>query len=82
MKVHVINSMSGMIRVHKIGCKDIVKDTRRANSEWTQDVPDGETIGEAVVRELNESFGWQEGSTDPQPFHEYDIEILPCARKS
>jgi hypothetical protein len=83
MKIHVINSMTGMIRVHAAGCKDVTKDVRRSNSNWTEEVPVGESVEDYMVRSLNASFGWtpETANGEPQPWHGSDIEILPCARK-
>ena len=84
-KVHILNHTRDGIVVHAPGCKDLLKTLKRAhielNSEWTIEVPEGKTIEEAVVADLNESFGWEPGSEDPQPWHDHDVRVLPCALK-
>jgi hypothetical protein len=82
MKVRIINSTTGWIEVHREGCRDIGKAIRNANSDWPLDVPDGESVAEAVVADLNRSFGWEPGSEEPQPWHEHDIKLLPCVGKA
>jgi hypothetical protein len=33
-----------------------------------------------VVADLNDSFGWVDGSNEPPPFTVLDITILPCVK--
>ncbi len=77
-KVHVVNHMRKDIIVHKEGCRDIEKDLRMANSHWLQDVPAGRDAASVVVDELNASFGWKPGDTEPQPWHKHNVTIMPC----
>lgn len=79
--VHVINHMTKDILVHAPGCRDISKDLKRANSDWKVEVPEGKTIAQAVVDDLNESFGWTPEDDEPAPWKEHNVTLLPCAHK-
>lgn len=80
MKVHICNHMRKDIIVHRIGCADIERDKKRRvlNSDWVFEIPEGKTIRKAVVDDLNEDFGWDPKSSEPQPWHENNITIMPC----
>jgi hypothetical protein len=81
-RVHVVNHMRKDIIVHKEGCKDIEKDMRLSNTHWLQDVPAGRDVASVVVDELNESFGWKSGDTEPQPWHKHNITLMPCVGRA
>lgn len=84
MKVQVVNHMTRDIEVHKVGCADIAREQKRrqVNSTWVQDVPEGKTIVQAVVDELNESFGWTPADEEPAPWAEHNVRLLPCCKEA
>lgn len=78
MKVTVINN-NGNIRVHRKGCRDVAKESRSAESTWTLEISEGREVGEVVVDDLNDSFGWSPEDEEPAPWVlDRDITILPC----
>lgn len=81
-RVHVINHMRKDVIVHKEGCQDIEKDLKMANSNWLQDVPAGRDAASVVVDDLNASFGWKPGDTEPQPWHKHNITLMPCVGRA
>jgi hypothetical protein len=84
MTVTVVNHMAKGVEVHACGCSDIArqKKMRRLNSDWTVEVPEGVSVIDAVVADLNESFGWEAGSDEPAPWAAHDVRVLPCVKKA
>jgi len=78
MKLTVINSTTGQIRVHRAGCRDIDREKRRANSVWNTELPEGKTPADHVADDLCDSFGWEEGCGEDKPWEPEHITVLPC----
>lgn len=69
-----INSMDGMIHVHKTGCKDIAKSRLKMNGEWVISGSDPDSI---ILEEL-EGFNYDWGTQHPA--HEV-FTIFPCCKQ-
>ncbi len=84
MKVQVVNHMRRDIEVHKVGCADIAREQKRrqVNSTWVTEIPEGKTIVEAVVAELNDDFGWSPDDGEPAPWAVHNVRVLPCCKEA
>ena len=82
--VTLVNHNVNHIEVHKPGCADIAKSERRGlvNSTWPVKVPDGVTVADAAVADLNAGFGWPEsyGPGEPPPWTVANIVVFPCTK--
>jgi len=80
MKVTILNNYrgSGNVRVHRSDCRDVAKERPQSDSVWQLETTGD--IAEAVVKDLNDSFGWTPDDDEPQPWHVSDITVLPCCQ--
>lgn len=84
MKVQVVNHTRRDIQVHKVGCADIAREQKKGmvNSTWVIEVPEGKTITQAVVDDLNAGFGWTPEDEEPAPWSDSNVDCLPCCKEA
>jgi hypothetical protein len=74
MKLTVVNSLDGMMRVHKAGCADIKREVRKANGHFAIDV----TTRKEVVDEVWSDF--ITGDEDEDQIYWETTHFAPCVK--
>lgn len=79
MQFHIINSSSGTVRVHKAGCRDVHRELRDANADWTYSVVDiPERTRYALMVDIWGDEAHNEGVAVEDPDHVASTDFLPC----
>ena len=71
MKYIVVNAMDGTFRIHRPGCRDIMKTLM--NGHWESEAPDTKTLVAQELADLAVDFG--------DGYNESYFVVLPCAKQ-
>ena len=87
MKYTIVNS-NGTMRVHKTGCKDLVKEINIVNSYWVDKAENTDELIHKAKQEFYEDAGGAgdyekdlDINNEPRSFAEQHFEVLPCTKR-